>query len=325
MDFAGRAGSGQEWPLQAAFEGPGPGKLLESGPHNQEVSHLTRKRMTILLLSVFAMAVAACGGGDAGGGDDLLAKIKADGVIRVSTDPAYPPQSELNPDTNEYEGFDIDVANEIAERLGVTVAWETPAWEAITSGNWQDRWDISVGSMSVTTERAEVLDFAPAYYYTPAAVAVHKDNTSIVDVTTDLDGKRIGVCGGCTYDLFLQKTLEIPGYTFDFVIDDAEIVTYDTDSTVLADLAIGDGDRLDALVSALPLLEAAIADGEPLKIVGDPVFFEPLAVALDKASTLDGKSLFDEISRIIEEMHSDGTLSDLSMKWYGVDLTKEAG
>lgn len=288
---------------------------------------MTRKRMTLLLLSVVALAVAACGGGDGAGGDgdDLLAKIKADGVIKVSTDPAYPPQSELNPDTGEYEGFDIDVANEIAERLGVTVAWETPAWEAITSGNWQDRWHMSVGSMSVTTERAKVLDFTPAYYYTPAAVAVHADNTSIVDVSTDLDGKRIGACGSCTYDLFLQKTLEMPGYTFDFVIDDAEIVTYDTDSTVIADLAIGDGERLDALVSALPLLEAAIADGSPIKIVGDPVFFEPLAVALDKASTLDGKSLFDEISRIVEEMHADGTLSDLSMKWYGTDLTVEVG
>jgi polar amino acid transport system substrate-binding protein len=287
---------------------------------------MTRKRLTLLLLSVIALAVAACGGTKVSAAeDDLLAKIKSDGVIVVSTDPAYPPQSELNPDTGEYEGFDIDVANEIATRLGVTVAWETPAWEAITSGNWQDRWQISVGSMSVTSERAKVLDFAPAYYYTPAAVAVHADNTSIVDVTTDLDGKRIGACGGCTYDLFLQKKLEIPGYTFDFVIDDAEIVTYDTDSTVIADLAIGDGERLDAMVSALPTIQGAIDDGQPIKIVGDPIFYEPLAVALDKASTLDGKSLFDEISRIVDEMHADGTLSDLSMKWYGMDLTAEVG
>lgn len=287
------------------------------------------KKRSIVLIALMALAAAACGGGsdggEAGSGDDLLAQIKADGIIVVSTDPAYPPQSELNPTTNEYEGFDIEVAEEIASRLGVEVQWETPAWEAITSGNWQDRWQMSVGSITVTSERAEVLDFAPAYYFTPASVAVHADNTTITNTDSDLDGKRVGACGGCTYDLFLQKTLEIPGYTFDFVIDDAEIVTYDTDSTVIADLSVGDGARLNALISATPTIEGAIADGSPIKIVGDPIFFEPLAVAFDKASTKDGASLLAEVSKIVEEMHSDGTMSELSMKWYGADLTKSNG
>lgn len=289
---------------------------------------------TTLLLTV--LVVAACGGSDgattnssaatsdttaATGGEDLLAQIMADGEIVVSTDPAYPPQSELNPTTNEYEGFDIDVANEIASRLGVTVRWETPAWDAIVSGNWLDRWQMSVGSMTVTSERVEVLEFAPAYYYTPASVAVHADNTTITNTDSDLDGATIGVCGGCTYDFFLQKTLEIPGYTFDFVIDDAEIVTYDTDSTVIADLAIGDGARLDAAISSLTTFEGAIADGVPIKIVGEPIFYEPLAAAFDRSSSLDGTSLVDRVTEIVDEMHTDGTLSELSMKWYGSDFT----
>ncbi len=253
--------------------------------------------------------------------DDLLARIQDEGVIRVSTDPAYPPQSSLN-ENDEWEGFDIDVATEIATRLGVTVAWETPEWTAITSGGWSDRWDMSVGSMSVTSDRAEVLDFSPAYYFTPASVAVHADNTSIVDITTDLDGKNVGACGGCTYDLFLQGTLEIPGYTFDFVVDDPSIKTYNTDTTVIQDLSLGDGVRLDAMVSALPTLEGAIDKGKPIKIVGDPLFFEPLAVAFDKSSQLDQTRLVDEVTRIIEEMHADGTLTALSMKWYQADLTR---
>jgi polar amino acid transport system substrate-binding protein len=273
-------------------------------------------------LTVVAILAAACGGGGGGTSEDLLAKVLADGVIVVSTDPAYPPQSELNPATNEYEGFDIDVATEIARRLGVEVQWQTPAWEAITSGNWNDRWEMSVGSMTVTEERAEVLYFANAYYYTPASVAVNADNTTISDLDTDLDGKRIGVCGGCTYDLFLQKTLRIPGYTFDFVIDDAVIVTYDTDSTALADLAIGDGVRLDAAISAKPTIQEAIDSGAPIKLAGDPVFYEPLAPAFDKSSTLDGRSLVDRVNEIIAEMHADGTLTAFSMKWYHEDLTK---
>lgn len=297
-----------------------------------------RWKNLLALLAITALVGAACASeepaaeGDGGSptgtaspsvvDDDLLARILDEGVVRVSTDPAYPPQSSLNEDTDEYEGFDIDVATEIANRLGVGIEWETPAWNAITSGGWSDRWDMSVGSMTVTTERAEVLDFSPAYYYTPASVAVHADNSTVQDLETDLDGARVGVCGACTYDLFLQKTLEIPGYTFDFVIDDAQIKTYDTDTTAIQDLSLGDGVRLDAVISATPTIQEAIDKGRPLKIVGDPIFAEPLAVAFDKSAPLDNTRLVEEVSRIIEEMHDDGTLTDLSMKWYGEDLTK---
>ena len=289
-----------------------------------------RFRDILVLVAALSLVAAACGGdGGGGGGDgggapvekDLLATILEEGTLTVSTDPAYPPQSFLNEDTGEYEGFDIDVATEIANRLGVEIAWEAPAWETIISGSWNGRWDLSVGSMTVTPERAEVLFFTPAYYYTPASVAVHADNTSVTDISTDLDGAKIGVCGGCTYDSFLQGTLEIPGYTFDFIIDGPEIVTYDTDSTAIQDLSLGDGTRLDAVISAQPTLEGAIEKGKPIKIVGDPVFYEPLAVAIDRSSQLDPTSFFEQVSKIVAEMHADGTLTALSLKWYGVDLT----
>jgi polar amino acid transport system substrate-binding protein len=281
----------------------------------------------LILVFVMALVAAACGdegdggNGGNGGGQDLLARIVDDGVIRVSTDPAYPPQSSLNEDTGEYEGFDIDVATEIANRLGVEIEWTAPSWDLIIAGSWNDRWDMSVGSMTVTPERAQVLDFTPAYYYTPAAVAVHQDNTSVQNLETDLDGKSVGVCGGCTYDYFLQKTLEIPGYTFEFIIDDANIVTYDTDSTAVQDLALGDGVRLDAAISSVTVFQGAIDKGKPIKIVGDPVFYEPLAVAFDKSAPLDDASLLQKVSDIVDEMHADGTLSDLSMQWFGVDYT----
>jgi polar amino acid transport system substrate-binding protein len=292
----------------------------------------------LALVVVLAIVATACGGDDDDGGpaatggqtgespaeEDLLARIQEEGVIRVSTDPAYPPQSELNDETGEFEGFDIDVAEEVASRLGVVVEWKTPSWNAITSGGWSDRWDMSVGSMTVTVERAEVVHFTPAYYFTPASAAVHEENTTFTDVATDLDGTTIGVCGSCSYDFYLQKNLhiQIPGYEFDYVIDDADIQTYDTDTTAIRDLSLGDGVRLDAAISALPTLEQAIKDGEPIKILGDPLFYEPLAVAFDKQAPVDPTGLVDEVSRIIEEMHEDGTLTELSMKWYGEDLTK---
>ena len=283
-----------------------------------------------LLALTLALAVSACGGSDDNGGD-LLSAIEDKGVLTVSTDPAYPPQSELNKDTKKYEGFDIDVATEIAKRLGVEVAWEAPAWDTIIAGNWNGRWDASVGSMTITPERAEVLDFTPAYYFTPAAIAVHEDNTTITDAS-DLDGKTVGACGGCTYDLYLQNKLVIAqdacpsgdcgkAVSIPSTIKDPKIKTYDTDTTAIQDLALGDGRRLDAVISALPTLEAAEKAGSPIKIVGDPLYYEPLAVAIDKSSQLDPQSLVDKISEIVQEMHEDGTLAELSQKWYGTDLS----
>lgn len=293
---------------------------------------MTKGRIAVgaSLALALGLVVVACGSGN-GGADDLLASIKDKGTLTVSTDPAYPPQSELNKDTGKYEGFDIDVATEIAKRLGVEIAWQAPAWETIISGSWNGRWDASVGSMTITPERAEVLSFTPPYYYTPAAIAVHKDNTSITDAS-GLDGKKIGVCGGCTYDLYLRNKLVISqdetgkAVKIPSVVKDPTIVTSDTDSTSLQDLALGDGRRLDAVVSAGPTIQAAIDSGAPLKIVGEPLYYEPLSVAIDKSSQLDSTGLVDRISEIVAEMHKDGTLSELSKKWYGgADLTVSNG
>jgi polar amino acid transport system substrate-binding protein len=240
----------------------------------------------------------------------------------VSTDAKYPPQSSLNQQTGEFEGFDIDVATEIANRLGVNVEWEEPSWDLITAGSWNGRWDMSVGSMTPTNDRQEVLHFTQPYYFTPAVVVVHEDNTSVTDLATDLDGAKIGVCSGCTYQQFLEKTLEIKGFTFDFIIDDAEVSGYDTDTTALQDLALGDGTRLDAVMTSATTAQGYADSGKPVKIVGEPVFYEPLAAAFDKSSELDPTSLVEAVNGIVGEMHEDGSLSEMSKEWYnGLDLT----
>jgi ABC-type amino acid transport substrate-binding protein len=110
---------------------------------------------------------------DEGEQDGHFAEVCEAGVLVVSTDPAYPPQSFLNEETGEYEGFDIDVATEIASRLGVEVEFTDPTFDAVVAGNWGGRWDVSVGSVTVTEERREVLDFTRPYYFTPAQMAVY--------------------------------------------------------------------------------------------------------------------------------------------------------
>ena len=287
----------------------------------------------VVFLSILGLVAAACGksGTTSAGGsptpqptNTLLGHVLSTGVLKVSTDPKYPPQSSFDAATNTWKGFDIDVATEIAKRLGVKVQWVTPAWDSIIAGHWQGRWDLSVGSMTITPDRAKVLYFTPPYYYTPAGFAVYKTNTSIKS-PADLTGKKVGVCGGCTYEQYLRGTLRIPNYHINFVVHGAQIVTYDTDTTAIQDLSLGDCVRLCAAFSAIPTLEDAVKAGKPIKLLGKPVYYEPLAAAVDKSSTLNPMSFVHKVSSIITQMHQDGTLSRLSMKWYGTDLTKGAG
>jgi polar amino acid transport system substrate-binding protein len=285
-------------------------------------------RFALTLLVTSALALSSCGEDDPApssssepdaegvcsttdAADDLLAQICDKGTITVSTDAKYPPQSSLNRKTGEFEGFDIDVATEIANRLGVDIAWQEPSWDLITAGSWNGRWDMSVGSMTPTNDRQEVLHFTEPYYYTPAN-----------DVTTDLDGAKVGVCSGCTYQQFLDKELEIKGFTFDFVIDDAEVSGYDTDTSALQDLALGDGTRLDAVMTSSTTAKGYADSGNPVKTVGDPVFYEPLSTAFDKEAEQDPMALVEAVDAIVAEMHEDGTLTEMSKKWYdGLDLT----
>jgi len=248
---------------------------------------------------------------------ETLDRVMSTKTLKLSSDAAYPPQSFLN-DNNEMDGFDIDVAREIAKRMGAELEVITPAWEIITAGNWKGRWDVSVGSMTPTKERAEVLDFPAVYYFTPAGFVVHSD--SQVQSVDELNGKIIGVCGGCTYESYLNKELVIdaegaPEFTFD--VEPGELKSYETDTNVFDDLRLGDGKRLDAALSATPTILEAVKNGYPMRLVGDPVFYEPLAVATDK-----GDPEFNaKIAEIVAAMHADGTLTQLSEKWYGTDLS----
>jgi len=246
---------------------------------------------------------------------DVLDKIMSSKTIKIATDANWPPQSFIN-DENEMDGFDVDVAREIAKRLGAKVEFITPAWDVITAGNWYGRWDMHVGSMTPTKQRAEVLAFPAVYYFTPAAVAVH--NSSKISKVSDLSGMKVGTGTGTTFELYLQQDLTIDAAgapKFSFQIDKPTIKSYETSVVALDDLRLGDGVRLDGVVSSLPVFLEAIANGYPIKVIGDPIFYEPLAVTID----LGDSDFNSKVANIVSAMSSDGVLKELSVKWYGVD------
>jgi len=273
------------------------------------------------LLLTFSLLLVACGGG---GANDLLGKIEEDGMIRVSTDANYAPQSFLN-ENGEFVGFDVDVAKEIGKRLGVDVEFKTPDWDLITAGNWGGQWDMSVGSMTVTTARQEVLDFAdPAYYYTPAQFAAA--DGSGIDTLADVAGQAVCVGVSTTYETWLNGDLEALGLpeTSYFAEPPANvsIVPLTTDNECAQSIQAG-REEFSVFLTSNTVVEAAISGGVAVHRVGSPVFSENLAVAFDKNSELDDASLVKRVSEIIAEMHADGTLRELSLQWFEEDLTAD--
>jgi len=253
----------------------------------------------------------------------LLGLILSSGKIRISTDPNYKPFSFLNVDTGKYEGFDTSTAEETVKRLSaklgkdIAIDWQTPGWDTITAGSWGGRWDISIGSMSVTVGRAKVVDFVDPYYFDSGAVAVPKD--SPVQSLSELDGGKTFCVGtATTYEQWLKGTLEIVDPNIVKAPTTPDVTALPTDNECVQ--AVAAGRKFDAIVANANGLADA-AKTQPIRVLaGPPIFTVSVAFALDKSGP-DDKALIALLNEIVGEMHSDGTLSQLSTKWLEKDVT----
>jgi len=288
-----------------------------------------------VLVIIAALALVACGGG-ASQATDLLGAIKERGYILISTDPNYAPQSFLNTEgkrpsdtkcptdaltTAEMQGFDVDVAISVGDALDVETCFATPGWDTLTAGNWADKWDMSVGSMTINLDRQKVLDFSVPYYYTPAVVAVLAD--SGITSLDQLAGQAICAGVSTTYETWLNGAdLGLPASSiYAKPPADITVVPLESDQECAQALAAGRTD-FAAYATSVTVVNANIAAGIPVALVGGAVYSEDLAAAFDKSSTLPTATLRAEVDKLFSAMHSDGRLSDLSNKWFNEDLTK---
>jgi len=294
-----------------------------------------KKLYSVLVVAILASLVLTACGANAAKADNLLDAIKQRGYLLVSTDPNYEPASFLNTEgkrpsdtkcpsdaltTAEMQGFDVDVAKAIGDDLGVETCFATPSWDAITAGNWANKWDVSVGSMTVTPERQKVVDFSVPYYGTPAVVAVLADST--FTSLDDLSGKALCAGAATTYETWLNGGDLGPGIkVYTKAPANITVVPLETDQECAQALAAGREDFV-GYVTGSPVVNANIAAGLPVKKLGDPVYNEVLAAAFDKSSSLSTVSLRAEVDKLFTTMHGNGKLTELSNKWFKEDLTQ---
>lgn len=231
----------------------------------------------------------------------LAQQIVTNGYFTAANDANYAPQSIVKKD-GSLVGFDVDVAKRTAELLGLNVKFQNPAWDSIPTGLQTGRFDVSIGSMTITPEREKTLAFTEPYYYTPAVVITNV-GTPGLDTVKSLAGKTIGTAAGSTYYDWLQANTS------------AKIKSYDSSVTSMTDLA---RKRLDGVMTAAPTAQQAIAAGQPFQLTGKPFFYEDLGMSM-KLGEADWLAM---LNYAVKTMHEDGSLTAMSKKWYnGLDLT----
>ena len=237
--------------------------------------------------------------------DDLLAQIKERGSIIVAMEGTWAPWTYHDEDDN-LVGYDVEVAQNIAEKLGVEVEFIEGAWDGLLAGLDAGRYDIMVNGVGVTEERAEKYNLSTPYAYNKTAVIVRGDYDEISSME-DLKGKKTANTISSTY----AAQAEAYGATVTGVDDLNQtielLLSKRIDATLNAEVVFNDYKK-----------EHPEAD---VKIATYSDQVEEIAIPIRKGD--DTVTLLDAVNDALDEMAKDGTLTELSEKYFGMDISKE--
>jgi polar amino acid transport system substrate-binding protein len=255
--------------------------------------------LMIVAISVLTLALVGCGGGD----DESLQRVIDAGEFTTAGSGGYPPFNFFPEGSDEIGGFDVDTGKALAEGLGVELNYVTGEWSGLIEGLRVGHYDAVLGSMAITEERLEEVNFTIPYYYSGAQLVVLGDS-GITD-PSQMEGKKIGVATGTTF----ADDAEAMGATVEY---------YDDDNLTLMELLNGrvDGVITDRLVAVSAIQE--MQGGDRIVLAGELLRLEEMALAVSK----DDETLLAELNKLLETMHADGTLSQISKDWFdGLDIT----
>lgn len=236
---------------------------------------------------------------------DLLLDAKARGTLRIALEGTYPPFNFKDPKTGQLAGFDVDVARLLAGKLGLKPEFVSTEWSAILAGLAAGKYDVIIGQVGITPKREQAFDFSDPYTYSMPQLIVRKNEPATYASLADLKGKKVGVGQGTVFE---QQAKAVPGI---------DVKSYPATPENLQDLAFG---RIDVALndnlmvgyllknSPLPIKEGAKVGsvarmGIPFR-KGNPAF----KAAIDNA---------------LAEARKDGSLRQLSLKWFGVDASRQ--
>jgi len=227
-----------------------------------------------------------------------LDEVKKDGKINIATEGQFAPFNFFQ--GAKLSGFEIELAELVAKKMGVTIEWKALGFDALLAGLRQDRWDLVIASHGITEERAKAVTFADPHYCSGGAIvsldpAIHR--------VADLNGKTVSVQTGTTY---LDNVKKLTGVK--------EVKNFPQDTDARGALLTK---RVDAWVTDKFVAAIAIASNPNSGMkLGDFVFVERIAAAVAKGNT----SLAQGYNKALAEVMADGSYAALSKKYFQEDV-----
>jgi putative S-methylcysteine transport system substrate-binding protein len=224
-------------------------------------------------------------------------------TLRVGMSGGYFPFTFVRQD--ELQGFEVDVMNAVGEEAGLEIEFETMSFSGLIGALEAGRIDTIANQITITPERQEKFVFTEPYVIDGAQVVTREGNEEI-DGVESLRGKTVAVNLGSNFEQLLR---DLP------YADEIDIKTYE--SNIEQDTALGRVDAfvMDRVSSAQVIQESPL----PLQLAGKP--FSEIRNALPFRDDEAGRAMRDRIDAALATLREDGTLTEISRKWFDSDIT----
>jgi polar amino acid transport system substrate-binding protein len=266
----------------------------------------TRLQWLLLLGSAIALLLSACGGGGGGSAENGPAEgnelgLQQPGIIRVGSDIAFQPFEFV--EDNENKGFDVDLMNEIASRLGVEAQFVNTGFDGLFTQVANGQFDVGMSAITITEERAQTVAFSTPYFNANQAVVA--PISSDIAGPEDFGGKRVGVQAATTGFQYATENFT-----------DAQIVEFPTSEAAFTSLSAG---QLDAVFIDTPVAESNVEGSAELELKATVETGEQYGIAVRPGND----ALLEAINTQLEEIIADGTYEEIYGRWFDTEVPEE--
>jgi len=261
-----------------------------------------KKSLIFLVLVVLTAAlIAGCAGQKA---ESVLDKIKTSGKVVVGTSADYAPY-EFVDDAGKITGFDVELMEEIAKRMGVELVWTDMPFDSLIAAVQEGKIDMSISCFNYSEERDQQVDFSDPYYTSEDAFLVTESFTGTITEPADIVQYKIGVQSGTVQDDWVTTELIETG-----LMPESQLSRYERVDQAALDLQAG---RIDVLVADSVPAQALIQQFGGFKIVYEAQLYTgPINIVLPDGD----QALRDEVNKIIKQLQDEGFIDQLAVKYF---------